>query len=274
MVAAFTQGDAAPVQTHLVPATLPLREIVHRLNELQPTALSGYASMLARLAVEAHVGRLHITPTQVSSTSETLLPEMRTTIREAFGVPVFDGFGCTEGMVGKTGPDDDVFAFNTDMCIVELVDTDNRPVAPGVPSAKVLVTKLYNFTQPLIRYELTDTFIGQPDAVEHGYLRARVLGRTDDVLHYDTADVHPITIRSVLVKTPQVIDYQVRQTRRGIDLFAVTADEQSLDGLAELLRQELDNAGLRDAEVSVQPVERLQRHPATGKLHRFIPTTA
>ena len=168
LVAAFAEGDNAPVRVHLVPATLPLAEIVQRLNELQPTALSGYASMVARLAVEVRAGHLQITPEQVSSTSETLLHEMRSTIREAFGVPVSDGFGSTEGLVGKTGPDDDVLIFNTDMCIVELVDTDNRPVAPGVPSAKVLVTNLYNMTQPLIRYELTDTFIRQPDAVEHG----------------------------------------------------------------------------------------------------------
>ena len=114
--------------------------------------------------------------------------------------------------------------FNTDLCIVELVDADNRPVTPGVPSAKVLVTNLYNATQPLIRYELTDTFIRPPDAAEHGYLRARVQGRNDEILHYDTADIHPIGIRSVMVKTPEVIDYQVRQTRCGIDLIAVTTD--------------------------------------------------
>ena len=98
--------------------------------------------MLARLALEAHAGRLRITPAQVNPSSETLLPEMRSLISEAFGVPVVDSFACTEGLVGKTAKDDDVFVFNTDMCIVELVDADNRPVAPGVPSAKVLVTNL------------------------------------------------------------------------------------------------------------------------------------
>ena len=45
------------------------------------------------------------------------------------------------------------------MCIVELVDADNRPVPPGVPSARVLVTNLTNLTQPLIRYELNDVFV-------------------------------------------------------------------------------------------------------------------
>ena len=99
---------------------------------------------------------------------------MRSVISDVFGAPVLDMFACTEGLVGKAAPDDDVFIFNTDMCIVELVDTDYRPVPPGVPSAKALVTNLFNLAQPLIRYELTDVFIRQPDAAGHGYPRARV----------------------------------------------------------------------------------------------------
>ena len=120
MIAALTCGDDPPVRFDLVPATLPLNEIVKRLNELRPPVLGGYASMLAQLAPEARAGCLQITPTLVSSTSETLLPRSAQLIRGAFGVPVLDSFGSTEGLVGKTGPDDDVFVFNTDMCIVEL----------------------------------------------------------------------------------------------------------------------------------------------------------
>jgi len=273
MFVALTSSEHAPAQFDAVPATLPLAGIVELLNTMQPRALRGYASMLARLSAEARAGRLQIKPSQVSSTSETLLPEIRSALSQAFGVPVFDVFACTEGLVGKTGPDTDVLVFNTDMCIVELVDADNRPVTPGVPSTKVLITNLYNLTQPLIRYELTDTFIRQPDAAEHGYLRARAQGRSDEVLHYDTADIHPITIRSVMVNTPHVSDYQIYQTRCGIDVFAVTTDEPQLDGLANRLRQALSDSGLGCPEVTVRPVERLDRHPVTGKLRRFIPLT-
>jgi phenylacetate-CoA ligase len=273
MLAALTASGMTPVQTELVPATLPIGEIVGRLNTVQPAILTGYASMLVRLAAEASAGRLRITPAMVSSTSETLLPEMRAAIRSTFGVPVVDGFGSTEGLVGKTCPDDDVFVFNTDLCMVELVDNLNRPVAPGSPAAKVLVTNLYNLTQPLIRYELTDIFVRQPDAEDHGYLRARVLGRNDDVLHYDAVDVHPIVIRSVMVKTPEVIDYQVHQTPYGIEVFAVTADGAHVASLSDRLCRALSDGGLCRPEVTVRPVDRLDRHPVTGKLRRFIPLT-
>ncbi len=272
--AALTDGDGWPARYELVPATLPLAQIVERLNTMQPPVLGGYASMLARLAREAQGGRLRITPAQITSSSETMLPEMRSLIIDAFGVPVVDCFACTEGLVGKTAGGDDIFTLNTDMCIVELVGADNRPVPPGVASAKVLVTNLTNLAQPLIRYELNDVFVRQPDAAAHGYLRARVQGRSDDVLRYSSAEVHPIVIRSVMVKSPDVVDYQVHQTPSGIDVFAVATDSLDVDDLALQLRRALAGAGLGSAHVAVQRVEGLERQAASGKLRRFVPLPA
>src|SRR6478672_4230996 len=54
-----------------VPVTLPLGEIVDRLNALRPPALYGYPSVLARLAGEQRAGRLRISPMIVTSTGET-----------------------------------------------------------------------------------------------------------------------------------------------------------------------------------------------------------
>jgi phenylacetate-CoA ligase len=269
--AALTSSDGWPTRFELVPATLSLAEIVQRLNTMQPLILSGYASMLARLAHEAHAGRLQITPALVAPTSETLLSEMRAVIGEAFGVPVVDGFACTEGLTGKASPDDDAFVLNTDMCIVEFVDGANNQVAQGLPSAKVLITNLTNLIQPLIRYELNDVFVRQADVAHSGYLRARVQGRSDDVLRYDTADVHPIVIRSVMVKSLDVIDYQVHQTPGGIDVFAVATDSLDVDDLTLKLRRALAEAGLDSAEVAVKRVDGLERQAASGKLRRFVP---
>ncbi len=86
-----------PVRIVHVPVTLPVPEIVGRLNQLQPRGLFGYASMLARLAAEHQAGRLRVAPQLVSCTAETLLPEFRAAIKGAFGVPITNTFGSTEG---------------------------------------------------------------------------------------------------------------------------------------------------------------------------------
>jgi phenylacetate-CoA ligase len=268
---ALTAGAHMPFRFIPVAATLPLPEIVARLNALQPPALFGYPSVLARLAAEQQAGRLHVAPMAVSSTSETLLTEARAAISEAFAVPVVDTFGSTEGLVGTSAPGDSVLVFNTDMCIVELVDDDYRPVPAGVASTKVIVTNLYNLTQPLIRYELADSFVRQPDAAEHGHLRAQVQGRMEDVLHYDEIDIHPLAVRSVMVKAPEVVDHQVWQTPRGVEVDAVTAGSPNVDRLTGLLAGALAEAGLSEPDVIVRIVDSLRRHHETGKVRRFVP---
>jgi phenylacetate-CoA ligase len=263
--------EGSPLQVMAAPATLPLADIVERLNAIQPDALVGYASMLARLAAERQAGRLRIAPKALTSTSETLLAEQRTAIREAFDAPLVDTFGSSEGLVGVSDPDDPVFNFASDLCVVELVDERDRPVPPGEPSAKILVTNLYNRAQPLIRYAIEDSFLRAPDAATHGHLRARVQGRTDDVLHYGRVDVHPLAIRSVMVKTPEVVDYQVRQTAAGIDVSVVAEGALDRDRLRERLRTALGEAGLTDAVVEIRPTSSLERQAETGKLRRFVP---
>jgi phenylacetate-CoA ligase len=261
----------SPIRFARVPVILPVSQIASRLNLLQPQGLFGYPSVLARLAAEQRADRLHIAPQLVNCTAETLQPQFRAAIRQAFGAPVFNTFATTEGLAGSSGPDDPFITLATDSCIVELVDTDGQPVPPGTASAKVLVTNLYNHLQPLIRYELNDSFTAQPDAAAHGRLRVSVQGRADEILYYDHAAVHPLVLRSVLLAQPGVLDYQVRQTPRGAAVQVLLERKADLVLLHGQLREALARAGLADPQVTVEAVPALPRHPETGKLRRVIP---
>jgi len=263
-----TEGPARLVS---VPVTLPLSELVDRLNAMQPPALQGYATKLAQLAREQRAGRLRIAPWSITTTSELLTPEDRRTIEDAFGVPVVDQFAATEGAVGHSEPGERVLTFASDACIVEPVDAANRPVPPGTPSAKILVTNLHNLTLPLIRFEVTDRFVAENPAVGAGFLRATVEGRADDVLRYEAVDVHPIAVRGVMVRTPPVSEYQVRQTRRGVDVAVVAGSPVDEPRLAAALADSLRRAGLAEPEVAVRRVDAIARHPETGKVKRFVP---
>jgi phenylacetate-coenzyme A ligase PaaK-like adenylate-forming protein len=247
------------------------------LEAVQPLMLQGYPSVIRRLADEKLAGRLAISPMSVTTTSEPLAPDARARIDEAFGVGVNNMFGSSEGVLGVSPPDDPAIVLASDLAIVELVDDENRAVAPGTPSSKVLVTNISNRLQPLIRYELGDCFVEQPPHREHdGFVRVTVDGRRDDELRYEGGlVVHPIVIRSVLVNTRQVTEYQVRQTRRGIDLAVVTNARLDEAELASRLRASLLGAGLREPQVLVRVVDPsgIERHGVTGKTRRFIPMT-
>ena len=164
-----------------------------------------------------------------------------------------------------------MLSFASDMCIAELVDQDNQPVPDGTPSAKVLLTNLYNHTQPLIRYELTDQFTRHPADPGSGYLRATVEGRADDTFRYGAIAVDPLVIRTVMVRTPAALEYQVRQTGRGIDIAVVASGPFDQTALGAALQQSLQAAGLADPQVHIRQVPDIARHPETGKARRFIP---
>ena len=269
----FAAAAAAgyPVRAISAPATLPLAVLVQRLNQVRPLVMMAHTSKLALLAGEQRAGRLEIAPVSVTAMGEQLTEQNRAVISDAFGIPLINQFTSTEGLVGHSDPGGAVISFASDMCITELVGDDNQPVPDGTPSAKVLLTNLYNHTQPLIRYELTDRLTRHPAAPGHGYLRATVDGRADDTFRYGSTAVDPLAIRTVMVRTPAALEYQVRQTSRGIDIDVVASGPVDHAALAAALAHSLRAAGLPDPQVRLRQVPDIARHPETGKARRFIP---
>jgi phenylacetate-CoA ligase len=98
-----------------------------------------------------------------------------------------------------------------------------------------------------------------------------VHGRADEVFHYQSGDLHPHIIRSVMIRSPEVADYQVRQTRAGIEADIVAVGGAGSETLRLRLAEALAHSGLRQPDVTVRVTGDLARNPDTGKLRRFIP---
>ncbi|HEY3651525.1 MAG TPA: hypothetical protein VGL33_26400, partial [Streptosporangiaceae bacterium] len=262
-----------PVRLVSAPASLPVAEIVRRLNAAQPPNLLAYAAKLAELAREQRDGRLKLNLRSVASFAEAISMPERIAITEAFGVPVIDLFASTEGLVGHSEPGETVLMFAGDTCIAECVDDEGCPVPDGTTSAKVLVTNLHNLTQPIIRYELTDRFTpaGTSDG---GALRASVEGRSDDLFRYAEASVHPFVIGAPLLHAPAVREFQIRQTERGADIAAVINGDFDPSAMVTTVRRNLCQAGLARPQVGFRRVEALDRDAMTSKARRFIPLSA
>jgi phenylacetate-coenzyme A ligase PaaK-like adenylate-forming protein len=259
-----------PVRMVPVPASLPVAEIVARLNAVQPPSLLAYATKLPELAREQRAGRLRLNLRSLTSMSEAITPAEMVMVGEAFGVPVIDMFVSTEGLVGHSEPGGTVITFATDNCLAECVDDEGRPVPDGVPSAKVLVTNLHNLTQPMIRYELTDRFTPAGTS-PGGALRARVEGRSDDVFRYAEASVHPFVLGAPLLHAPAVREYQIRQTERGADISAVIDGDFDPATVMTAVERSLREAGLAGPQVRICRVGALDRDPMTSKIRRFVP---
>jgi phenylacetate-CoA ligase len=279
------QPSAAPRLT----VTTPLPEMVSALNAFQPEALTTYPSVAAALAEEQLQGRLGIAPGLVATTSEVQTADMRRRMTEAWGLEPLDFYGTTEALIVAAGrPGQAGMDVLEDLVVVEVVDEHDRPVAPGVPGHKVLLTNLVGRAQPLLRYELTDsvTLAGGPNPLGLPYDRlAAVDGRSDDVLTLPRAGggtvmVSPFMLRVPFAELLEVRQYQVVHDPAGLRVAVVLREDAPAGTPARIraaLAGELRDAGAVPPPIEVTPVPAIDRDPGHGakfKLVRSVATQA
>ena len=193
----------------------PEEEIVKALNDFQPAMLSGYP---ANLALLADYGGLHIRPDVVITGGERLTDAVRQKLSDRFGCYVQTHYSCTEGGELACECAQGHLHINEDWVILEAVDREGKPVAPGVQSDRVFITNLSNFIQPFIRYELTDRVVVHEEGCPCGRTTRwlEVEGRTDDILTFSGGvRVAPMSLYKVLEEVPALRRFQLVQ--RGED---------------------------------------------------------
>lgn len=251
--------------------TAPLREIVERLNAFQPQSLNAFPTMAVQLAEEQRAGRLRVAPELITTSSELLTPEMATRIEETWGVRPFNLYATTEGLWGVDCAEHAGIHLFEDYTRVENVDAAGAPVADGEPGTKLLVTNLFNRTQPLLRLELADavTLTAEPCACGRPGRRMRSIdGRSDDVLTLGGVRVHPLQF-GVITRDRDVVEFQVVQTGAASILVRVVARDDVRERVRAVVTERLRGLGVADPRVAVERCSELAR-PASGKLQLIV----
>ena len=197
----------------------PLPKLVAALNEYQPAFLASYPTTLMMLASEQRAGRLRIAPSCVWSGGECLVPAGAAAIERAFGSVLVNEYGASECMSIGFSCSRGWLHVNADWVVLEAVDAEFRPIAPGARSHTVLLTNLANRIQPVIRYDLGDSVIENPDPCGCGspLPAIRAEGRRDDVLALRATDgsiVHlsPLALTTVMEDASPGHRFQLVQT--------------------------------------------------------------
>ena len=255
-------------------AAQPLDEIVQQLNVWQPHLLTGYPSMMRILADEQLVGRLHIHPHMILPGSEVLTTETRRRIEAAWGHTPFDGYGATEagGWLAAERSDHAGLYLYEDNLIFEVVDEHYRPVPAGTYGEKVLITVLRSWTQPLIRYELSDSvrLAAEPSKSSLPFASIDgIQGRTEDILHLPALSggevaVHPITFHHVLDSLP-ASGWQVVQEKDRLRVLLGGVRNGAHDALiVAAITRNLTAQNVLAPQISIQHVDVIPKN-ATGK---------
>ncbi len=269
----------------------PIDSIVRQLNEWQPQILATYASMAGILADEQASGRLQITPQRIVSSAEVLSSTLRQRIQAVWGNIVFNQYGATEGGTfavecessyhlanGTEGHTRGLHLFE-DLFIFEVVDHQNHPVPPGHYGDKVLLTVLFNHTQPLIRYELSDSVRMATMPCSCGCAFAlidNVQGREEEVLRFPgrtggTVSVHPMVFYRILDATP-ASSWQVVKNGSKLRLrLSGDARKTQEQTIVKQVQAALEHQNVVSPDIEVEWVTDAERG-TTGKATRILGT--
>jgi len=260
-----------------ISAATPIAQLVTALNAQQPEVLLGAVGVSRAIADEQLAGRLHIAPQAALFSSEPLTADVRRLVRDAWGIEAVSGYAATEApMMAASSPEHPELEIAEDAVLIEIMDENNQVVPRGRPGAKVLLTNLINYAQPLIRYELTDSIVESPlpnPAGRPWRCLLSVDGRTADILYLHDQDgatvpVHPSVLGSAVAPIVEVGEYAFVYDARGLHAQVVLAPGAAAH-VSERLRRALITAvastGAVSPAIEVLPVPALQREPG-GKL--------
>ncbi len=264
-----------------LPINSPLSEICQKIDRFQPHVLSGYSSGIYLLAQEQIKGNIKIRPKRIMGSADLLTPKIRQTIREAFAVEPVNFYAASEsiGMAAECDTHQSFHLFDDWHCF-EIVDDDMQPVKPGEPG-KLLLTNLYNYTQPLIRYRLEDEIILDHKPCECGCpfpVIKSIAGRQEEFLWFEKPDgtkefIHPIVIVEFFV--PGLEKLQVIQTERNRLLMKVIIQgnrDDALSAVRKRMTEILKGKGLEGVvSFVVKAVGEIENDPKTGKFKLIVP---
>jgi phenylacetate-CoA ligase len=128
---------------------------IKTINSYQPDLIRGYSGSLYELAKHAKNRNMDLySPPVLVGSAESLNTQMRNLIEEVFKTKIHDFYGSRE-INNLAGECEEGMMHILPSNIIEILDDNNNPVSPG-QTGKVIVTNLFNYSMPLIRYQIGD----------------------------------------------------------------------------------------------------------------------
>jgi len=247
-----------------------MEEYYRSLLTLKPVYFYGYASILKEFASFVIEKGFPPLPSlrSIITTSEVLTDNVRELLERAFKCPVFNEYGC--GEVGSIAHECEYHKMHimSDNLIVE-IESDTSSNGTG----EILVTDLFNYAMPLIRYRVGDYATLSNETCECGRtlpLISKIHGRAYDfIVSPDNKKHHPELLMYIFEELKQqqadILQFQVVQLAIDkLDIFIVRGDAYA-DEVSTMLVNRIHEKINSDFDISITFVESIKRE-ASGKL--------
>lgn len=241
----------------------PLSEWIENIRRFKPNIIIGYPSAIKILAELVDRGDVQVQISRVISCGEPLSPGLRSFLEKAFCCPVVNIYGASESLAlgVETGTEDGLLLFD-DLNVIE------------VENGEMYLTSLYNFSQPLIRYRITDHLVLKKTIQGSAFTCAEILlGRNEDLMWFEDGNgqrdfLHPLAVEGFCIEGLR--DYQFCQTAPdSFEMLAQVSEKKSREMVqSEMLRQMkgiLREKHLEYVQFYVRFVDEILPNPKTGK---------
>jgi phenylacetate-coenzyme A ligase PaaK-like adenylate-forming protein len=251
------------------------------MERFQPDSLFGYTSGVGLLAKEQIAGNINIAPKKIWCGGDPLTPAIRTNIEKAFGVNPINMYAASETMsfAIECNARHRLHLFD-DWFSVQVVDDDLKCVRSGLPG-RVIITNLYNYTQPLIRYQLDDEIVLSDEPCQCGWpfpVIEKIAGRHEEFLWFTKTDrsrefIHPIVLVEFFV--PGLEKYQfVQSSPNRLLMKAVIKGEKDsiIPKIHKIMSEIFSQKSLEDnVQFDIELIDEIKNDPKTGKFRFIIP---
>lgn len=250
----------------------PLERYYERLSELDPHYLTGYPSAVKILAELQREGKIDISPQTIVCGGEPFSKNEREYIAETWNVKPINYYAASEFLlIGVQQPEDSGLYIFDDLNYIEIKED------------RTLLTNLYNYTQPLIRYELSDILTplnGQIKGQQGRWpfnMVQEIIGRSEEMLWFEKEEgswnfIHPIVLVEFYVKGLK--KFKVIQTgKKSFEFKAITNSDQKTARIKQKIAHKLNNLleqkELAHVKFNIEVVDRIKRDQESGK-YRLI----
>lgn len=217
-------------------------EYADAIDRYRPEIIVGFVGPIVRLAQWLiATGRKIWRPQAILGASEALLQFQRDIIEQAFGCPAYNTYGCREFMlIASECEQRHGLHINADHLVVELRKPEHAP--PDNGTGEVVITDLFNYGMPFVRYVNGDMATLSPDRCVCGRglpMLSSVDGRLLDAIRSPAGHLLPgIYFPHMLKDVPGLERFQLVQQRIDrLDLAIVRGPTFDADSLAYIRRE-------------------------------------
>ena len=251
--------------------TDPLDDVIQKLNKFQPDILGGYFNGLKVLAEQQRKGNLKINPEVLVNCGEGINLKLKENIEKTFKAPMSNLYGFAESPIVAVGTEEvDGLYLRDDISIIELKEDH------------LLLTNLYNKTEPVIRYRINDyvKLKKKADANFPFDIIDTIVGREEFVIWFENKDgnmdfIHPLIFTDFYVNGLEKLQIVIK-SKTSFEFLAII-NSKNKKMVTELITKKLDKIlnekNFSNVSYKIIEVDDLKVDKRTGKFRLIIDKT-